>query len=75
MLILSFPLGGAVVSTRWYRGDISPERNEPRVLSEGGGAVAMAPSPSDLPTGLPQSVNSRATHDGEGAVATGTDDS
>ena len=24
LLILSFPLGGAVVSTRWYRSDISP---------------------------------------------------
>ena len=32
--------------------------------------VAMAPSPSYLPTALPKSVNSRATHDGEGAVAT-----
>ena len=30
----------------------------------------MAPSPSYLPTALPKSVNSRATHDGEGAVAT-----
>ena len=32
--------------------------------------VAMAPSPSYLPTAFPKSVNSRATHDGEGAVAT-----
>ena len=32
--------------------------------------VAMAPSPSYLPTALPKSVNSRATHDDEGAVAT-----
>ena len=30
----------------------------------------MAPSPSYLPTALPKSVHSRATHDGEGAVAT-----
>ena len=36
--------------------------------------VAMAPSPSYLPTAFPKSVNSRATHDGEGAVATGADD-
>ena len=32
--------------------------------------VAMAPSPSYLPTALPKSVNFRATHDGEGVVAT-----
>ena len=67
---MSFPLGGAVVSTRWYRSDISPERSEPRMRSQEGWAVAMAPSPSYLPTALPKSVNSRATHDGEGAVAT-----
>ena len=30
----------------------------------------MAPSPSYLPTALPKSVHSRATHDGEGVVAT-----
>ena len=36
-----------------------------------GCAVAMAPSPSYLPTAFPKSVNARATHDGEGAVATG----
>ena len=30
----------------------------------------MAPSPSYLPTAFPKSVHSRATHDGEGAVAT-----
>ena len=42
--------------------------------SQEGWAVAMAPSPSYLPTALPKSVNSRATHDGEGAVATGADD-
>ena len=40
------------------------------MVSQEGCAVAMAPSPSYLPTALPKSVNSRATHDGEGAVAT-----
>ena len=35
-----------------------------------GWAVAMAPSPSYLPTTFPKSVHSRATHDGEGVVAT-----
>ena len=39
-----------------------------------GCAVAMAPSPSYLPTAFPKSVNSRATHDDEGIVATGADD-
>ena len=40
------------------------------MVSQEGRAVAMAPSPSYLPTALPKSVHSRATHDGEGAVAT-----
>ena len=47
LLILSFPLGGAVVSTRWYRSDISPERSEPRIRSQEGwvGRASARPLP------------------------------